>query len=104
MNFLPILSRLGKDDPLWYAIVYSGKLREDYAAPEQADYALQVLTASTETLLGIDGLQQARMGRNLAGGAYDSHLYAEFAGRRRIGTLSGASAPCGPSGSAAPPM
>ena len=55
------------------------KLWEDYAAPEQADYALQVLTASTETLLGIDGLQQAHIGRNLAGGAYDLIFYAEFA-------------------------
>lgn len=55
------------------------KLREEFSAPEQARYAEQVLTASTETLAGIDGLLCAQIGRNLAGGAYDLIFYAEFA-------------------------
>ena len=40
---------------------------------------MRVLTASTETLLGIDVLHQAHIGRNRAGGAYDLIFYAEFA-------------------------
>lgn len=54
------------------------KLREEFTAPVRAEYALQALTASTETLLGIDGVLCARFGRNLAGGAYDFIFYAEF--------------------------
>ena len=54
------------------------KLREEIRAAGQAEYAEQVLSASVKTLLGIEGLRCAEIGKNLAGGPYDLIFYAEF--------------------------
>lgn len=54
------------------------KLRDEVRAADQAEHALEVLSASVQTLRGIEGLRCAEIGRNLAGGPYDLVFYAEF--------------------------
>lgn len=54
------------------------KLRDEVREAGQAEYAEQVLSASVKTLLDIEGLRCAEIGRNLAGGPYDLIFYAEF--------------------------
>lgn len=54
------------------------KLREEVKESGQAAYAEQLLSASVQTLRGIEGLRCAEIGRNLAGGPYDLIFYAEF--------------------------